>query len=226
MAAGFLAFEVYKHELARFLGFFFYWTMFALASSLYMALTYGSVTGFVASLKVYALLSLWFSCGYYLGKNEVVRRRYYQLFMLGSVVAIIVTFLQEFARDSLPPVFSERIYMESHPLAGGAYNESLFATMWILSEVLLYAVAISFIWFSGQKRISSALWVWSLLGLIVIFAAIVLSRSRTSLLVGVFFLVVMWALSAYKEQTDKSHSATRKLASGLCVKSSSDWVVH
>jgi hypothetical protein len=215
--AGLLAFEMYKHELRRFLGFFLCWTMLALASSLYMGLAYGSVIGVLASLKVYGLFSLWFFCGYYLGKNDVVRRRYYELFMLGSVVALIVTFLQEFARDSLPPFLSTRIYIESHPLAGGTYNESLFATMYILSKVLLYAVAISFIWFSGQKRISSALWVWSLLGISVIFAGIVLSRSRVTLMLGVFFLLVIWALSAYKQKTDKSHIATRKLASGLCV---------
>lgn len=132
------------------------WCVVVVFSELGVLLESGVWTHGLAVVRTYLGLVWLFAVGAEIGSHERLLNRLGRIFLVGTVAAALVAVAQEMARDALPSFLSQRIYMEGHSEAGGAYNESLFASPSILAEVLLVGATsiLATICLGEQRRIA------------------------------------------------------------------------
>jgi hypothetical protein len=120
-----------------------------------------------------------------------------RLFVVFCHVVVIATFLQEFYRSGLPEFLSARIYAERHSLAGGVYNESVFASPQILAQVLLCSLTLVASYVASREKFTIISFLLAGLGFCATALALALTRIRTGLVFAVFALGLIWLLSAW-----------------------------
>lgn len=158
------------------------WVLYTLASAVMVTMTYDTYLLPAAIVRTYASAPLLLACGLYLGSTPVALRRAAIVFVIGASAAVLVTFLQETMRDALPGALSVRIYSDRHSLAGGNFNESLFASPQILAQV---AVAFFALLVTAMLVTDRPLRVAVLLPVLAAaLLTVYLSRIRTGLLVA------------------------------------------
>jgi hypothetical protein len=107
--------RVYRQVLA-----FAPWVVLAFVSILRAYAATGSPALALASCRTYCVGPLLFAVGYHVGSKRRLGDAVIRILAIAGVVAVLVGLLQEFVRDVLPPIFSERIYfgcrrsVESH----------------------------------------------------------------------------------------------------------------
>ncbi len=167
--------------------YFLPWIVLTFISSAWVYWRYGSAIVFMSTIRTYTLSVLIFVAGYYLASHPDLTRRAKYIFITGVLFAILIALLQEFMRDSLPSVFSTRIYKERHSLTKSLYVESIFASPQIMAEVFLVA----FVWlYSYLMNSRSGKRIFIFFSLLFLCAVgIYLSRIRAAVLLTVFVIV-------------------------------------
>jgi hypothetical protein len=174
------------------------WCLLTLLSSFYVAMDLGATLAPLAVARTYGAVPLLLACGYYLGEQPAALRRVAAVFAVGATAAVLVSILQEHARASLPSFLTVRIYKEGHSLAGGLYNESIFAAPQTLAVVLLVfmtflAAGLIFAQGTGMRW---AVRVTAQAGLLCLAAyALYLSRIRVAVPLAAFTLALVVVLS-------------------------------
>ena len=181
------------------------WLVLVALSLTYVSLRYGSHLVLLAGARTYAAGPLIFAAAYYLGFDRGARRRVMRVFAAGAVCAILVAVLQEYAPESLPGILLVRIYKESHSLAGGDFNESLFAspqTLAHVTSVFLMAAVLYLIRYAKGTGL--------LFGNLAVAGAaftLLLSRTRTSIVLGAAGVLIVLALARKANTTLRQASA-------------------
>jgi len=176
------------HQLPRarkYIWLFGLWVAFAFGSAIMVLCKENSPVHLLACIRTYCIFPLYLLIGWYLITNLQLRKSAMRIVILGVVIAVIIAFVQEFYRDALPAVLSQRIYKDKHSLAAGMYVESIFASPKVASSVFLFIFYLCeglYVRGSGRRAYRNA----CLLLMALLLGAIYVSRYRTALVCALF----------------------------------------
>jgi hypothetical protein len=190
------------------------WSLLTLASSVMVASKYESPQTVPAVVLAYSASPLFMVVGYYLGYHPEAMKRVGRIYVTGCLIAIFIAIMQEFARGALPAFLAARIYKEKHVVAGGMYNESIFASPQVLAVVMFPLLAWTFMELLIKRtRVNSLLYGATL---ILIGYTIFLSRIRVA--VPLAFVTIMFILVlARKTGMKVSTMASRVIIGGFVL---------
>jgi len=133
------------------------------------------------------------AAGSYIGARKNLMRKLIVIMVVGLICVAVVGIMQEFARGTLSPFFSYRLYRAKHSMASGYYVDSLFASPQNVAVMGAVSMIIGILGgYSARNTDRAFLWIlFCILSILITY----LSRVRTGMLLLVLGFSMVYFLS-------------------------------